>query len=117
MLTLWRKFPAERGGDAFTPKDVGHLLAREQSTTVHPRAKVSRHRDVRRRGDDALGKWDLLSCQLIEQRTEAKLRGHCRLDGDGQLGRHVERRCLQSACTLRGERYTVKKDLQLIRRH
>src|SRR5580704_17441322 len=115
MLTLGRKLPIEGGRDAFAPEGVGHRLARKQSTAVHPRAKVGGYRDIRRCRDDALHKGGLLTRQLVEQRAEAELRGHRRVDGDRQLARHIERRRLQPARAVLGDRYAVKKGLQSIR--
>jgi hypothetical protein len=65
MLTLGGKIPIESGWDAFALEGAGYRLAREQSPTVHPRAKVGGYRDVWRCGDDPLDKWRLLARQSL----------------------------------------------------
>ena len=66
-------------------------FAREQPAPVHPGSEIGRDRDVGRGGDDAGRKLGLLLAELVEQRAEAGLRRHGRLDGDREVVRHVDR--------------------------
>ena len=106
VLALGREFPVEGRGDALALEGVGHRLAREQPAPVHPRSEIGRDRHVRRGRDDAGGKLGLLLAELVEQRAEAGLRRHRRLDIDRKVGRHRDRRrlCRRSPRAANGTR-------------
>jgi hypothetical protein len=81
MLALGREFPIEGGRDALALEGVGHGLVREQPAPVHPGAEIGRNRHVGRRRDDMLREIVVAAADLVEQRAEAGLRRHHRLNG------------------------------------
>ena len=81
VLALGRELPVEGRGDVLALEGVGHGLAREQAAPVHPGAEIGRDGDVRRGGDDAPREVAVAAADFVEQRAEAGLRRHRRLDG------------------------------------
>jgi hypothetical protein len=111
MLALGREFPIERRWNVLALEDIGHLLAREQAAPVHPGSEIGRHRHVGRGGDDVSREIAIAAADLVEQRAEAGLRRHRRLDGDRQAVRHVDFGRVQAARGAGGERHTVEESL------
>ena len=93
-------------------KEFGQTLAREQSAAIDPSAKICGNRNVGRGRDDAVRKLRLPSTELVEHRTESRLRRHHGLDGERQFGRHRNRCRLVAPRRLR-ERHLVEKLPQL----
>ena len=82
MLALRRKVPIERRGYLLALEGVGQFLARKQAAAVDPGAEISRDGDIGRGRDNAFRDVGLPAAELIEQRAEARLRRHDRLDCD-----------------------------------
>ena len=117
VLTLRREFPVERRRDALALEGVGHRMVREQAAPVHPRSEIGGHGDVRRRGDDALREVAVVAADLVEDRAEAGLRRHCRLDADRQFRGHGDGRRLEPAVAGGGERHAVEESLHFLGGH
>jgi hypothetical protein len=85
MLAARRELPGECRGDALALEGVRHGLARKQAAAIDPRSEIGRHGHVGRRGDDARRKLAGAARDLVEQRAEADLGRHFRLDGHRQF--------------------------------
>ena len=62
------------------------------------------------------GEVAVAAADLVEQRAEAGLRRHRRLDGDRQSFRHVDRWRVETPRLAGGERHAVEEALQFVRR-
>ena len=90
--------------------------AREQAAAVDPGTEIGRDGDVRRGGDDAVGKRRCRARQLIEDLAEAGLRRHRRAGVDGEpLGHRNAASRLMAARPLGAERHAIEKAPQLRR--
>ncbi len=114
MLALRRKIPIEGGRDAFALESIGELLAREQAAPIDPGSEICRDRHVGRGGDDAVRDLASLAPKLVEQRAEARLRGHDRLCRRRQLRRSRNAGGFVLAACCR-ERDAIEELLQLRR--
>ncbi len=83
--------------------------AREQAAAVDPGAEIGRHRHVRRGGDDARGELGFVAGDFVEQRAEACLRRHFRLDGHRKAVGHRDARRRQIAIVSLRERHAIEE--------
>ena len=80
VLALGRELPIESRRDALALERVGHRLAREQPAAVHPGPRLVETVTSGDVGDDARGEFAVAAADLVEDRAEAGLRRHHRLE-------------------------------------
>ena len=112
VLARRTEIPLEGRGNALGLEQILHLLAGEEPALVDPRAEIGRHRDVGRRGDDAIGERFAGFGEFVEDQPEALLGRHDRLIRRRQLCRHGNFRRLIATRPARIERHGAEKALE-----
>src|SRR5215469_3663803 len=108
MLTLWRELPIESRWNPLAFECVGHCLPREQSSPVYPGPQIGGDRHIGRCGDDVTCEVAVISADFIQDGAKARLRGHARLDRNGQAFGHLKGRSVQTPRTPGSEGHTIK---------